>query len=148
MTNRVSFFCTDGEVPARQSVLLRARTDVRRHADADGCVGVAYRYVLARFYLACVSRFFVQRFVGGFDGGVATVEPYFASADAQIEQRILQLRRVREARPQDAGADNFQVQGRNYGAAGQVHHHLDQLADIGRVPIDRLLPRDKEVSAT
>ena len=79
-----------------------ARDHVGRHAGAG--VGDAERDVLPRRQVALARGALVEPFVGGLDGEAAAVGHGVARVDAEVEQRVLELRADRPAPATGRGA--------------------------------------------
>ena len=87
----------------------------------------------------------VEPAVGGLDRQAAAAGLHrVAGVDAQVEQRILQLRRIDPGGPQRVVAPHFQHHRRAYGAADQLLHSVDQPAHVDRLGIERLPARERQ----
>ena len=119
-----------------------ASDDLGRHAGA--VVRHAQRDVLAGRQLAVSGGPLVEPLVGGLDRQAATIGHGVARVDAQVEQRVLELRRIDAGRPEAAGADHLQFHRRPDGSADQLFHAADEPVDIGRLRVEGLPPREGE----
>ncbi len=112
------------------------------HAGAG--VGHAERNVLSWLEFALAGAVLVKPAVGGFDGDAAAFRHGVAGVDAEVEQRVLELRSVDQRRPQTARRDNLHGDLRADGAADQFLHAHRETVQVGRFRIESLPARERQ----
>ena len=112
------------------------------HADAG--VGHAEGEILARRHVVARGGMAVEPFVVGLDRDAAAVGHGVAGVDAEVQQRVLELWRVDQSRPQPRRAHHFNGDGGADGPADEVLHAAHQHVDVRRAGIERLPPRKGE----
>ena len=115
----------------REKRLEGARHDIGRHARAG--VGYADRDILARLHVALARAAVIDTDVGGLDGELAAVGHGVAGIDAQVEDRVLKLVRIAQARPEAGHERRLDLDPRPDCALDQLLHVGDQL--VGTDPL-------------
>jgi hypothetical protein len=82
--------------------------------------------------------------VGGLDGDASAVRHRISRIEAEVQQRILELGRVNQHRPQTARADGLDGDARTNRALDHVLHAIDQTIDVGWLGVERLTARERE----
>ncbi|KAF1853937.1 hypothetical protein Lal_00005148 [Lupinus albus] len=115
---------------------------VRRHAGA--VVRHAERHILAGMHVLLPRPFMVDPAVAGLDGDPAAARHGVAGVDAEVQQRVFQLRWVDHRRPQPGHADHLHLDARSHGALDQLQHAADQPVGVDRLRRQRLLAGEGE----
>ena len=126
----------------REERVERLGDDIRAHAGAG--IGHAEREVLAGIEVALLGATVVEPFVGGLDGDAPAIRHRVAGVDAEVEQRILELARIDQHRPQPARGHHFEGDRRADGAAEQILHAHHQPVHVGGLRVQGLAPREGE----
>ena len=118
--------------------------DLRRHAGAG--VSHAKCYELPGRQFALRRRAPVQPFIRRLNRNTAAIRHGVPRIDAQVQQRVLQLVRIHQRRPQTARADKFHRNRRAHRPAHQIFHVSNEPVHICRLWIQCLPPRKSQQS--
>ena len=122
--------------------LEHPRDHLRRHAGAG--VGHGNRQVLPRRHVVRARRPLIQPLVGGLDGDATAVRHRVAGVDAQVEQRVLELRGIDQRGPEAGRSDNLDRDAGADRALDQLLHAGDQPVHVRRFGIKGLPARKGE----
>ncbi|GJE45825.1 hypothetical protein AEGHOMDF_5025 [Methylobacterium soli] len=86
----------------------------------------------------------VEAGIGGLDGDAAPVRHGIAGVDAEVQQRILELRRIDQDRPQAGGGHHLDLDRGPDGAADQLRHAGDEPVHVRGLRVERLAAREGE----
>ncbi|GJD69837.1 hypothetical protein MMMDOFMJ_2775 [Methylobacterium gnaphalii] len=115
---------------------------VRRHAGAG--IGDAEREVLAGLQVPVPRRTLVHPLVGGLDGDAAAIRHRVARVDAEVQQRVLELRGIDHHRPEAGRGHRLEGDLRPDRAADQFLHAGHEPVHVGGLGIERLAAREGE----
>jgi hypothetical protein len=90
------------------------------------------------------SRPFVEPLVGGFDNDTAAVRHGVARIDAEVKERVLELRRVHQSGPCVGGSNDLDRYARANGALNHLLHAADKPVHIRWLRVESLSAREHE----
>ncbi|WP_308447097.1 hypothetical protein, partial [Chitinimonas prasina] len=93
---------------------------------------------IARLHVALERALLVEPGVGGLDHQPPAAGHGIARVDTEVEQRVLELVRVAQRRPEPVGQHRLQLDRGAHGAPDEILHLRDQRVRTGRPRVQRL----------